>query len=234
MKATRKLIPAFAMLLIAAVMMSTATFAWFSTNSEVQVNDFKVTAKADTTFIVVSKSAGQVDNKETQIGYTDDAKALIPAKATITGSSVKWETGTGTSISDGTAAGALTDVTDTKDSYVLANTFYIRTANGFPSATNLKLKTFSVTSTSAFKGAVSIVLVVKGYDTDGTTSTTVAENYTDNGVKDTVLSKSVPSSGDVIVEAYIYINGEHSSVITNNATATNLVDMEIDLVFSVG
>ena len=71
MKATRKLIPAFAMLLIAAVMMSTATFAWFSSNSDVNVNNFQVTAKADTTYIVVSKTAGQVDNKGTEIAYTE-------------------------------------------------------------------------------------------------------------------------------------------------------------------
>lgn len=233
MKATRKLIPAFAMLLIAAVMMSTATFAWFSTNSEVTVNDFKVTAKADTTFIVVSKSAGQVDNKGTSISYTDVAKALIPAKATITGTDVKWETGTGTSPSNGAASGALTDVTDTKDSYVLANTFYIRTANGFPAASNLKLKTFTVTSDSKFADAISVVLVVKGYDAGGS-ATTVAENYVDKTTKDTVLSASVPATGDVIVEAYIYINGENAKVITDNATAENLVDIEVDFVFSVG
>ena len=46
MKNTRKLIPAFAMLLVAAVMMSTASFAWFTMNSTVKAEGIEVTAVA--------------------------------------------------------------------------------------------------------------------------------------------------------------------------------------------
>lgn len=45
MKLTRKLVPAFAMLLVAAVMMSTASFAWFSMNTQVKATGMSVTAK---------------------------------------------------------------------------------------------------------------------------------------------------------------------------------------------
>jgi hypothetical protein len=44
MKRTRKLIPAIAMLLISAVMMATASFAWFSLNETVFAEGMKVTA----------------------------------------------------------------------------------------------------------------------------------------------------------------------------------------------
>ena len=37
-KSTRKLIPAFAMLLISAVMLSTASYAWFATNNTVRAS----------------------------------------------------------------------------------------------------------------------------------------------------------------------------------------------------
>lgn len=45
-KMTRKLIPALAMLLISAVMMSTASFAWFTMNTEVTATGINVTAVA--------------------------------------------------------------------------------------------------------------------------------------------------------------------------------------------
>ena len=46
MKNTRKLIPAIAMLLISAVMMSTASFAWFTMNTQVEANGMQITAVA--------------------------------------------------------------------------------------------------------------------------------------------------------------------------------------------
>ena len=46
MKLTRKLIPAFAMLLVSAVLMSTASFAWFSMNKDVEADGIMVTATA--------------------------------------------------------------------------------------------------------------------------------------------------------------------------------------------
>ena len=46
MKKMRKLLPAIAMLLVSAVMMSTASFAWFTMNSEVKATGMEVTAIA--------------------------------------------------------------------------------------------------------------------------------------------------------------------------------------------
>ena len=45
-KLTRKMIPAFAMLLLSAVLMSTASFAWFSMNGAVTASGFEVKATA--------------------------------------------------------------------------------------------------------------------------------------------------------------------------------------------
>ncbi len=47
MKKMRKIIPALAMLLISAVMMSTASFAWFSMNTNVTASGMSVKAKSD-------------------------------------------------------------------------------------------------------------------------------------------------------------------------------------------
>ena len=44
MKLTRKLVPAFAMLLVSAIMLTTASFAWFSTNDDVSATGMQVKA----------------------------------------------------------------------------------------------------------------------------------------------------------------------------------------------
>ena len=44
MKLSRKLIPAFAMLLVSAIMLTTASFAWFSTNDQVSATGMSVKA----------------------------------------------------------------------------------------------------------------------------------------------------------------------------------------------
>lgn len=52
MKAQRKLIPAVAMLLVALVVMSTASYAWFTMSRNVQVNGLDLTAVAPTNLLI--------------------------------------------------------------------------------------------------------------------------------------------------------------------------------------
>lgn len=56
MKLTRKLIPAFIMLLVSAVLMSTASFAWFAMNTEVNATGMQVTATSDAIFLEIKGS----------------------------------------------------------------------------------------------------------------------------------------------------------------------------------
>ena len=52
MKLSRKLIPAFIMLLVSAVLMSTASFAWFSTNTSATVSGVNVKISSATTLLI--------------------------------------------------------------------------------------------------------------------------------------------------------------------------------------
>ena len=61
MKNTRKLIPALAMLLVAAVMMSTASFAWFTMNSTVKAEGMQITAVAPASLWITDKTEGTTD-----------------------------------------------------------------------------------------------------------------------------------------------------------------------------
>lgn len=59
MKLSRRLIPAFAMLLVSAVLMSTASFAWFSMNTEVKATNISLTAKAPSSLTISTTNANQ-------------------------------------------------------------------------------------------------------------------------------------------------------------------------------
>lgn len=52
MKKMRKLVPAFAMLMVAAIMMSTASFAWFTMNESVTATGMTVQAKASGNLLI--------------------------------------------------------------------------------------------------------------------------------------------------------------------------------------
>ena len=77
MKNMKKLIPALAMLVLSAVMMSTASFAWFSMNTQVQVDGIKVDAVAPV-YISIRKGA---EDWGTSIEETTIDAKLIPADA---------------------------------------------------------------------------------------------------------------------------------------------------------
>lgn len=81
-KLNRKLIPAFAMLLLSAVLMSTASFAWFSSNGQVKASGMSVSATAPAAlWISTANNTGFTTN----ITLTGAAKALTPATDDVAG-----------------------------------------------------------------------------------------------------------------------------------------------------
>ncbi len=63
MKKFRKLVPAFAMLLVSATVLASTTFAWFSMNNKVTATGMEVTAKANTQYLVIAKTADEITGK---------------------------------------------------------------------------------------------------------------------------------------------------------------------------
>ena len=53
MKKTRKLIPAIAMLLVSLIVMSSASFAWFSMNKQVSATGMQITANSDSVYLLI-------------------------------------------------------------------------------------------------------------------------------------------------------------------------------------
>ena len=78
MKKMRKLVPAFAMLMVAAIMMSTASFAWFTMNDQVTASGMQVQAKASGN-LLISKAPMAANASDIKVDFLDTGKVdLIP------------------------------------------------------------------------------------------------------------------------------------------------------------
>ena len=96
MKATRKLIPALALLLVSAVLLSTASYAWFTTNSAVDAN-MTVSVSAPNTLLISETENGTYG---TSVTFAPATSGIYPCSTT---DGIKfYHIGTSTAKLDGT------------------------------------------------------------------------------------------------------------------------------------
>ena len=86
MKKMRRLIPAIAMLLVSAVMLSTASFAWFTMGTTATAEGMKVTAQAASSLLIIKGVADDAAfndfaSANNIVTYSEDADTLEPATA---------------------------------------------------------------------------------------------------------------------------------------------------------
>ena len=235
MKKFKKLIPAFCLLLVSAVLMGTSTFAWFSMNKNVTATGMSVTAKSDSVWLQIKNADGaSVDANKTQANGKIATANIYPAKWNGTAAEEKWQTASSDDPASATAnAAGYVDVSvgDVGD-YRLLNTFTISIKeNTAPEAKNLKVKTCKVTGTSVFLNAVSVVVVcgdkIQTISANGKTSGTSFD------VADAVVLAETVTTADTTVSVYVYIDGDNTNVYTNNMTAANVTGISVELVFGV-
>lgn len=245
----KKLIPAICMTLIAAVMLASSTFAWFSMNTTVTATGMEVVAKSDNTYLLISSTssmAGDIqDENNTTTALTvanpkvypcapvtnSTETSKLPSTAIVTGANAStvgnWYTASAEAPDkadiDWSTAKALTTFTG----FVIQETVYLTVAKGANDANNLK-----VTPTIAAKSGES------GTSVD---AVRVLITTSDGGFK--ILNKdsgavdisggntSLTDSTVLTVYIYIYIDGNDAKVFTNNAV--NLAMATISLLFSV-
>lgn len=246
MKMTRKLIPAFVMLIVSAIMLSTASFAWFATNRDVKANNMSVTANANTKFLHISTQAGS--GFDTQVDAVNKSKSvdLINAKIDDTDNkSVKWYLGSSTvSGSVGTTGAQLdsstvsTDVdpTDpTTSKYALINTFYFKMSDTSNSELkNLTVSEISVSGSSSLAKALRVLVVGAGgsqiWKTNPDDLTKMIEADANNA--DFLITENITktSAATTNVKVYVYYDGEDASATSDNATA--LTQMTVNVTFT--
>lgn len=233
MKKFSKLIPAFCMLLISAMLMGTSTFAWFSMNKTATVNGLAVKANAESIYLLISNTAASTTAAAIQAenggkGYTTVSEtvtnpALKPAalvtKATKDGvketsisdysNANSWYTAEAIDASASAVKQDSEKKLDTLDGYVFTYTYRMTLAKGSTATNNLKVGTCNFVAANGKNIDAARVLVVCGENTEEFKSGTAAGTKT--------LATDISDSTVVEVKVYVYIDGNDTSIYTNNA-----------------
>ena len=236
-KTNRKLIPAVAMLLISAIMLSTSSFAWFSLNREVTANGMEVKAISDATNLQISTvNTGAWDiSANAQITGAGTGKLLpvahekFEAIGDVT-TTAKWYYGysaasNSAELKEGTKRSLSGVFATATEGYIVKQDFYFRLAAQGDAATNL-----TVSDVKFAAGAKGMSVIVAGPEN-------FVEFNADTQKDDTILLASVPYVADeatstAMVTVYLYIDGNQTNVKTDNLpdSITDSVTLKFDAI----
>lgn len=223
MKKFKKLIPAFCMLLISAVMLGSSTYAWFAMNNQVTATGMEVKAASNTQYLVISKDntlgtdrtldqANMIKKGGKAGGNTENAVfPCAKAKQALTGVNVgEWYTANSTDFDNEAAEGSdkmtnikkLTGTTgandNSMDNYWMTYTFYIGLATGSKEYTGDLKITNSATLASAVKAIIRI-----GEDNE--------IELTSEKAEDTLTSITLNTAATTVT-VILYVDGNDSNV----------------------
>ena len=223
---------AIAMVLVAAVALGSATFAWFVTNNTVTANTNTISAQSNAAFMTIKYNATAVGVDSTEDTATDNVgKALYPAtfgenptdaapkgkfaygygqKVTADGYMVNSE---GLKLVNGT--GSLADAVTGE--YAVKEVFNISSRG--QDLKNLRVHGVTAgetTSESQLNSALRVLVYVDDthwevYDVNGTFK------Y-GSGAAAGVLAEDVTHDRDTKVELYLFYEGSNDQIYTNNLT----------------
>ncbi len=236
-KARKGLIFSLFALVVALVVTTTSTYAWFAMNSTVTAQNMQVTVVADNTYLVISNTApaGGIFQGETAVQTNvatsySGATEVLPSrlKAGSTAEALTWETAAGTSLEDGTAHGDFGDVPEARlGKYVIHHEFWVGLNKDYSAvnAQNLKVTGIAISkanesASDAFKNAVSVCVVVNQTGTENDKIDDYANTTGTLTPSNQVLANEVLADGTAIkVDIYVYINGDCPNVTSANAAA---------------
>lgn len=220
---------AIAMVLVAAVALGSATFAWFVSNNKVTAETSKIAAQSNSAYLVIDNSKTTKDSTSAVISNEPRAD-LYPAKIVKTGTNAErrsayasnatastMKPGSEFKIADGTAAKAV------KAKYAVENTFYVGTGTYDGQFTNLHITGVAVSNAATEQnknlGNALRVLVVCGekwevWSKDGIQLSSSNDSKT---ASDLLAADQVIESGkDATVRVYLYYDGDDANVYSNN------------------
>lgn len=240
MKMTRKLIPAFVMLIVSAIMLSTASYAWFASNLDVDATNMKVNVNSDVRFLQISATSKDE-------GYSDSVKipdatapelelvhATVGAHATPTyannTNAIAWEIGTSNDSGSANTGSLLTPITKDLSNYAYTKDFWIKASDGSVQLQNLKISGVTITGgNNSLQPAMRVLAVGK----DGVQLWSVREGalVTDPN-HDTALLTTITTgkTDDQKVTIYIYFDGADEIAYTD--ALANTEDLVVTVAFS--
>ena len=237
MKKMRKLIPAFCMLLLSAVMLSTSTFAWFSMNKSVTATGMSVTADAPESLLISATSATTGFGSTVALSSdTTVATQIVPSTDTHTGATYTFYKLTDLAMKSVNEAGALTGAAGTAD--VTDNDYYDETVvDYFKDSVWLKLE--GATGTKSLK--VSVAYVSDPGQTVKTAMHILFVNPTDGAIvldydmtnAGTAQALTTLTSGEAATayDVYYFLDGADAECKNTNLTADTT--MSIKLTFTI-
>ena len=225
---------AIAMVLVAAVALGSATFAWFVSNNTVKATTSNIAAQSNSAYLVIDKQATS-KTSSSAVTFSTGKDELYPAKTEKgqDGSAV-WKSayasaaGASTmkpdsefTIGNGTAAEAV------KAKYAVENTFYVGTGNYDGEFTNLHITDVTVTTPATTKnknlGNALRVLVVYGnkwevWSAAGIKLSSSVDNPEPNSKGSDLLATDevIKSGHDAPVKVYLYYDGDDENVYSDN------------------
>ena len=231
---------AIAMVLVAAVALGSATFAWFVTNSKVDATTSTISAQSNAAFMTIANGvSGAKDVDDTSVATEVTTKPLFPATYGEETGSVKgtWMTGFGKDLDHGDLSGTLVECKDPKGTatagttaaalagdYILQQDYNISSKG--QNLTGLQVSEVKVAKDSTSQSELAKALRVLVTNADGTAWVVYgqkadSEEYecklsSDDGNAATVSLGDVTAKQDTAVHVYLYYEGKDAKVTTRN------------------
>lgn len=238
---------AIAMVLVAAVALGSATFAWFVTNSKVDATTSTISAQSNAAFMTIKNGTTGASGVDTTTVTTNvEKKALFPATyGEETGATKgQWMTGFGKGLDDGTLNSTLELCKDpnnaetagstaaaVKGSYALQQDYNISSKG--QNLTNLEVDKVEVAKNAASNSELMKALRVLVTNDSGNTWVVYGQkaNSTEFEVKLTSADQNaavtlgdITAGQDTAVHVYLYYEGKDAVVKTTNLENNLLTD----------
>ena len=238
---------AIAMVLVAAVALGSATFAWFVTNNKVDATTSTISAQSNAAFMTITNGMTGASGVDTTTVTTNvEKKALFPATyGEETGATKgQWMTGFGKELDDGTLNSALELCKDpnnaetagstaaaVKGSYALQQDYNISSKG--QNLTNLEVDKVEVAKNAASSSELMKALRVLVTNDSGNTWVVYGQkaNSTEFEVKLTSADQNaavtlgdITAGQDTAVHVYLYYEGQDDVVKTTNLENNLLTD----------
>ena len=240
---------AIAMVLVAAIALGSATFAWFVTNNEVKATTSTISAQSNAAFMTIEKgTTGAKNTNQSEVTTDVKTKALYPAtfgeetKATLG----KFSTGYGSGVSDSTLKGDLHLCSDPTSAnaeagsaaaavnghFALQQDYNISTRGQKLTALQIKEVT-GETNDSGLKTAQRILVTnndgtkweVWGLNTAGNAyerKLSSNQSSSADAADKVTFADSITSDSETVVHVYLYYEGKDTNVTTQNLQQSNL------------
>lgn len=215
---------AIAMVLVAAVALGSATYAWFVSNNTVEATTSTISAQSNSAYLVIDKVTTSTDSTSS-VTISGDNKPLYPATIDKVDGAATWYSAYASAVDASTMKASSKFIIGKKgtaaeaqaEDYAITETFYIGTGTYDGEFTDLKVTGVAVANgaTSELSSAMR-VLVVCG--TNWQVWSADGEQLYSGDDAGAALKGSVSKGNDAAVDVYVYYDGDDTNVFSNNLT----------------